>query len=754
MSLISNYKQYSLSKKIYISTAIGFLIGMFFGDRCSVIDPVNTMFIRLFQTAIIPYMIFSIVTSIGALTTERAKRVGRKGGIVLVCLWAVSIFFAFGLQYSFPDIERSKFFRPESAMEGTGIDFFDMFIPSNPFHSLANGYIPAIVIFCILVGIALINHKNKNGIVRSAKIWASLMNSLNDYVMMLLPTGVLVMSTFTFGTLSLMKFKGLLLYILASIFYLIFISMVIYPGILSSVSKIKYSKFFHYSMPAALIAFTTGSVFLSLPVIYNQMYKLSDELKGFEEMGDNYIERGRNAMSIVIPLAWVVPASYKFLVIFFIVFAHWYYDRTFPVTDQLMCFIGGIPCLFGSNSVIVPFLLQAGEGLPVNQAYDIFMLVSSFLVYFNNANGSFFIVVCTILCYFSLCNKLKIHWFRLISILTLSTVFFIIVIGGLSILMTKLLAGDNEVKEELTHMNVQPYNTHYYQEINVDYLNLDQYHKIEFLTPDEPLLDKIVRTKTLQVGYDPEAIPFSFFNGDKKLVGYDIDFVYDIAENLRCNKIEFYAVNNFIEYQDCLAKEMLMDMCVGGYVYMGCVEGQVITSEPYMKYTPAVVIPMKYKAQYPDFISVFKSEELTMGFRVSADYKILMYERPLVRLMSFKEFYVDHRTDALLTSAEIASAISIIYHGYWVYYYSEPDIKLFYGYLLPYISKAHTFRDMVNSWISTCKWDGSAQQRYAYWIMGQGDIKIGQPWSILGWFQKNNYFLGPAFPTNSKWTEH
>ena len=569
-----------------------------------------------------------------------------------------------------------------------------------------------------------------------------LMNSVNDYVMMLLPTGVLVMSTYTFGTLNLMKFKGLLLYILASIFYLVFISMVIYPGILASVSKINYSKFFHYTMPAALIAFTTGSVFLSLPVIYNQMYKLSDELKGFEEMGDNYLERGRNAMSIVVPLAWVVPASYKFLVIFFIIFAHWYYDRTFPVTDQLMYFIGGIPCLFGSNSVVVPFLLQAGEGLPVNQAYDIFMLVSSFLVYFNNANGSIFIIVATILCYLSLCNKLKIRWIKLIIIMAVSTLSFIVVVGALSFVMTKLLAGDDEVKDELTHMNVEPYNTHYYQEISVSYLNLSEYKKIEPLTPDEPLLDKVQRTRILQVGYDPQAIPFSFFNGQGKLVGYDIDFVYDIAENMRCKNIEFYAVNNFNEYQDCLTKGILLDMCVGGYVYMGCVEGPIITSDPYMKYTPAIVIPMKYKEAYPDFVSIFTSKDMTIGFRVSADYKVLMYERPLIGLSSFKEYYTKHTTDALLTSAEIASAISIVYHGYWVYYYEGSDIKLFYAYLLPYKDNALTFRNMVNAWIATGKWDGTALARYEYWIMGEADIKVGETWSVLSWLKKHKYFLG------------
>ncbi len=741
MPVVSYYKNLSLSKKIYISTAIGFLVGMFFGDRCEVLNPVNTLFIKIFQITIIPYMVFSIVHSIGSLTTERAKIVGKKGGKVLLSLWAVSMIFAFGLQFSFPQLERSKFFRPENSLKGTGINFFDMFIPSNPFYSLANGYIPAIVIFCILIGMALIHQEHKSGIVKSAKIWASLMNSANKYIMSLLPLGVLVMSTYTFGTLSLMKFKGVLLFILASIFYLVFISMVIYPAILTSVSKINYGKFLYYAMPAALIGFTTGSVFLALPVIYNQMYKFNEEEKGFLAMGDVTNERGLNAISILVPLAWVVPASYKFLVIFFVVFAHWYYDRAFHIGEQLLFYIGGIPCLFGSNSVIVPFLLEMSGDLP-NKAYDIFLLTSNFMVYFNNANGAIFIIVCTMLCYLSLSHNLRIRWVKLLSILAVSVLFFSVTVVGISVAMTKLLAGDDEVKQELTHMNLQLFNTYAYEKINITYPTLEQYHYIEPLFPDEPLLDKIVRTKTLQVGYDSEAVPFSFFNGQGKLVGYDIDFVLDVAKNLKINNIEFYPVHNFMEYHNCLDKGIYLNMCVGGFVYMGMVEGNVITSDPYMKLTPAIVIPMKDKAKFPDFGSVYTADNVTLGVRLSEDIggEYHSKNRPVVTLNSFSEFYKEHKTEALLTSAEIASALGIIYHGYWVYYYLEPDIKLFYAYLLPYSKQTETFRDMINAWISVCRWNGTYEKRYKYWIMGESDVKLNKTWSILSWLQKNITF--------------
>lgn len=745
MSVISCYRKLSLSKKIYIATVMGLFFGMFFGDRCGVLEPFNVLFIRLFQITIIPYMIFSILHSIGSLTVENAKLIGRKGGLVLLGLWLISICFAFGLQYSFPDIERNKFFRPEEALKGTGVNFYDLFVPSNPFYSIANGYIPAIVIFSILIGMALIQEEKKAKLLEYAGVLASLMKRVNDYITVLLPVGVLVMSTYTFGSLSFIKFKGVLLYIFASIFYLVFISLIIYPVIISSVSKIKFKQFLHYSIPAALIAFTTGSVFLALPVIYNLMYKFDDDEKGYCSLVEDKNEKGRNLISIVVPLAWVVPASYKFLVIFFIVFAHWYYNYALPISEEIMYYLGGVPCLFGNNSIIVPFLLDITD-LP-NKAYNVFMLVSSLMVYFNNANGAIFIVTCSMLCYLFIRGKLRVRWSKLILLLIGSILLFSAVVMELSLLMTTILSGDDEIKQELTHMNLQPYNKKYYSMIESEYLTLDQYHYIAPLNSQEELLDKIVRSRTLQVGYNPEAVPFSFFNTNGMLVGYDIDFIYDIAENLQCTKIEFYPVYNYAEYNNLLSKDIILDICVGGYQYRGNIVGKIITSEPYMKFTPAIVISNSRKDEFNDFESAFLSKDINVGV-LDGTYLLtqklenrFIRSHRLIELQKISDFYLDHKSDSLLINAETAFAINIIYHGYWVLPYEGEDIKLFFGFLFPYGDKIETFRDMVNAWISVCYRNNIYKERYNYWIEGEADIQIEQPWSVLSWLQKNNYFL-------------
>ncbi|HBM14930.1 MAG TPA: hypothetical protein DD381_01050 [Lentisphaeria bacterium] len=754
MSLVRYYNNLSLSKKLYFATATGLLLGMFFGIKCSLLEPVNELFIRLFQVTIIPFMIFSILHSIGSLTKENAKLVGKKGITILILLWSLSIFYAFGLAYSFPDIERSNFFRPENDLGSTGISLLDLFIPSNPFKSIANGYIPAIVIFCILVGMALIRNKNKAKLVENSGMLALLMKEVNDYITVLLPFGVLIMSTYTFGTLSFIKFKVLLLYIIASLFYLFFISMLVYPGIVTSVSKLNYKKFLHYTMPAAIIAFTTGSVFLALPVIYNMMYEFDEIEEAYASDDSSAKDKGRNIISVIVPLAWVVPASYKFLVIFFIVFARWYYNNPFNMAEQILHYIAGIPCLFGNNAAIVPFLLEI-SGIP-NKAYSTFMLVSNFMVYFNNANAAMFIIVCTILCYLAISNKIKVCWLKLISILCACTVLFIIVLISLSYLMAGLLQGDEQVNEELKHMNLQGHNLEYYGNIEAKYFELSQYHSIAYLNPNETLLGKIVRTKTLQVGYDPEAIPFSFFNARKELVGYDIDFVYDIAEDLGCTTIEFYPVYSVVNYNECLNRGIFLDICVGGLQYMSALTGDVICSDPYMKYTPALVIPIKYKKVYTDFNSVLKAKDLTFGAFEDFEYSNKHFVRAFrsehkVKVMKkFSDYYNKHESDVLITSAEIASAIDILTQGYWVVYSKEQDIKLYYAYLLPYTQKAETFRNVVNTWIRIIDRDTLQEKRFKYWVMGQIEIKHYVPWSILSWLQKKNFFIRKDAPPLSK----
>jgi hypothetical protein len=51
--------------------------------------------------------------------------------------------------------------------QAQSFDFFSLFIPSNPFRSMAENHVPAVVLFSVMCGAAIIGMSNKGGILRA-----------------------------------------------------------------------------------------------------------------------------------------------------------------------------------------------------------------------------------------------------------------------------------------------------------------------------------------------------------------------------------------------------------------------------------------------------------------------------------------------------------------------------------------------------------------------------------------------------------
>ena len=118
-------------------------------------------FVKLLQMTVLPYITVSIVTSLGSLSYEQARTLGLRAGAVLAGLWAVALLYAFLIPLAFPDIETATFFSSALVERRPGFNFVDLYIPSNPFNSLANNIVPAVVLFSVIVGIALIGVERK-----------------------------------------------------------------------------------------------------------------------------------------------------------------------------------------------------------------------------------------------------------------------------------------------------------------------------------------------------------------------------------------------------------------------------------------------------------------------------------------------------------------------------------------------------------------------------------------------------------------
>jgi len=71
------------------------------------------------------------------------------------------------LPLAYPDWTTAAFFSSSLISEGAPIDFLKPYVPSNPFYSLANTVVPAVVVFSIFLGSALITLANKKSVICS-----------------------------------------------------------------------------------------------------------------------------------------------------------------------------------------------------------------------------------------------------------------------------------------------------------------------------------------------------------------------------------------------------------------------------------------------------------------------------------------------------------------------------------------------------------------------------------------------------------
>jgi Na+/H+-dicarboxylate symporter len=192
----------SFSKKILIGLLAGIATGIVLGEYVAPLALVAQGFVRLLQMTVLPYVTVSIVLSLGSLDLAQAKRLGLRAGLTIGGLWVVALIFAFLFPLVFPPAESASFFNQSLVEKPAQFDFVDLYIPSNPFHSLANNIVPAVVLFSIVVGLALIGIPRKTVLLDVLKIVSDTIARATRFIARLTPVGVFALAATAAGTLQ------------------------------------------------------------------------------------------------------------------------------------------------------------------------------------------------------------------------------------------------------------------------------------------------------------------------------------------------------------------------------------------------------------------------------------------------------------------------------------------------------------------------------------------------------------------------
>ncbi|MGD8924770.1 MAG: cation:dicarboxylase symporter family transporter, partial [Syntrophobacterales bacterium] len=139
------FRMPGLSAQIFIALGLGLVAGIVFGDMMRVFAPVGDVFIGLLQMSVWPYVVVALIGGLGRLTSKQAASLGLRAGALLLLFWGIGALAVLAMPATFPSWTSATFFSTSLAETPPAFDFIGLYVPSNPFSSLSNSVLPAVV---------------------------------------------------------------------------------------------------------------------------------------------------------------------------------------------------------------------------------------------------------------------------------------------------------------------------------------------------------------------------------------------------------------------------------------------------------------------------------------------------------------------------------------------------------------------------------------------------------------------------------
>jgi Na+/H+-dicarboxylate symporter len=258
--------------QILIAIVVGVGLGLAFGDRVMLIEPIGTLFIRLLKMLIVPLTFLTLISGITKLDGIHSLR--SIGGLALMyytlsslVAGAVGVCVALLIQ---PGrgmvIDRAG----EASHEIAQFDFIDQlvqWIPTNPVEALAAGNMLQIIVFAIVVGITLLSMGSRGRrLVELADDGAELMLRVTQFVMKIAPYGILALAANLVASVGVDVLTDVGKFIVAQYLALAILMTVVDPTVLRFLARVSPLRFYRNVSPALLVAASTTSSAATLPV--------------------------------------------------------------------------------------------------------------------------------------------------------------------------------------------------------------------------------------------------------------------------------------------------------------------------------------------------------------------------------------------------------------------------------------------------------------------------------------------------------
>ena len=262
-------KKMNATVKILIGLVLGMIVGIVFGEKATILQPIGNIFINLIEMLVIPLVMCSIINSVSGM--KDLKVMGRVGGktvmlYVITTMGAAALAIIVGLMFHVGEglaiVEAAEV----SAETPTILGILLNIVPSNIFAAMANFDTLPCIVFSIIFGVAVVlsgeDGQPVKQVIGSA---AEVIYKMVNIIVKLAPLGVFALIASSIGENGPEILSALGLFCVLN--YACGIVLLIVFCILSQIfTKIPLGKFVKGLSKVFMTAFSTRSSAATLPV--------------------------------------------------------------------------------------------------------------------------------------------------------------------------------------------------------------------------------------------------------------------------------------------------------------------------------------------------------------------------------------------------------------------------------------------------------------------------------------------------------
>jgi Na+/H+-dicarboxylate symporter len=617
---------------------------------------------------------------------------------------------------SFPDLESAAFFSTSLVKQPESIDFLELYIPSNPFSSLANNVVPAVVLFSILGGIALMGIQKKDLFLQILSTVSEMLIKMTNLVVTLTPLGVFALSAAAAGTMSIEEFGRLQVYLVTYNVAAIFLTFWILPWLLATMTPFKYKDIVGFSRDALVTAFATANLFVVLTVLTENCKTLFKKYDLTKEKTDYYID-------VIVPVSFNFPNAGKLLMLLFILFGAWFSGSSLSLAQYPTFFVSGLLSFFGGIDVAMPFMLDLLR-LP-SDLYQLYVVTGILNGRFATLLAAMHLLVFTLLAVSSLTGIAVINKKKIFNYVIFTCLLMAVVVGASRLYLSNFIK--NEYTKDKVFIEMHSLEDPLPVKIHADSLPAPYPHD-----PQKSRLSEIHERGIIRIGYFKDKLPHAFINTQGQLVGYDIEMAHNLAKDLKVS-LEFVRLDH----------EKMADQLIDGYCDI-IMTGTAITidglqkitySKPYMDETIAFIVQDHRREDFTNREDILKIDGLRVGILDDPYYiakaRNYLPHAEIEVLRSPRDFFKNRGNDldALIFTAESGSAWTLLYPEYSVVIPVNRILTVPIAY--PVAPGDRELVDFINAWLDLKKKDGTIDILYEYWILGKGADKKDKRWSVI-----------------------